>query len=333
MTEKIFDILVAGELNVDLILRGDVTPAFGQVEKVIDDADLTLGSSSAIFACGAARLGLKVAFVGIVGQDLFGEYVLRALAARGIDTRGVIVDPAVKTGLSVILARDAQTGGDRAILTHLGGSISDVRLEHIRPALAAARHLHFASYFLQDALRPDAPELFRLARQHGLTISMDTNYDPAEKWDDGLHALLPQVDLFLPNETEAVAIHGAAMHNAATHDAANHNAASSAAPGLESALDWLAARVPLTAVKLGAQGALARRGAQTWRAQPAPVQVVDTVGAGDSFDAGFVYAWLQGWPPEECLRMGNACGALSTRAAGGTPAQATLAEALAAMRH
>lgn len=329
MTEKIFDILVAGELNVDLILRGDVTPAFGQVEKVIDDADLTLGSSSAIFACGAARLGLKVAFVGIVGQDLFGEYVLRALAARGIDTRGVIVNPAVKTGLSVILARDAQSGGDRAILTHLGGSISDVRLEHIRPELlAAARHMHFASYFLQDALRPDAPELFRLARRRGLSISMDTNYDPAEKWDDGLHALLPQVDLFLPNETEAVAIYGSAIHGAAIHSAATHDAAIHGAPDLESALDWLAARVPLTAVKLGARGALARRGAQTWRAQPAPVQVVDTVGAGDSFDAGFVYAWLQGWPPQECLRMGNACGALSTRAAGGTPAQATLEEAL-----
>src|SRR5512139_1181094 len=112
MTDRDFDIVVVGELNADLILRGDVTPAFGQVEKIIDEATLTIGSSSAIFACGAARLGLRTAFIGKAGNDEFGRFMLRELQQRGIDTRGVVIDPNLPTGLSVILSRPF----DRAIL-------------------------------------------------------------------------------------------------------------------------------------------------------------------------------------------------------------------------
>lgn len=313
MMPRPFDVVVVGELNIDLILRGDVTPVFGQVEKLVDHAALTIGSSSAIFACGAARLGLKVAFIGKVGRDTLGKFMVDALHGYGINTAGVIVDPAVQTGLSVILAHDDAPGGpraagDRAILTHPGGSIASLIFDEVnREILTSARHLHYASYFLQAALRPGAPALFETARRAGLTISMDTNYDPDECWDDGLLALLPLVDVFLPNETEIQAISGA--------------------DDLDVALDWFAHRVPLTAVKLGAKGAQARRGTQTWRAAPLSVNVVDTVGAGDSFDAGFVYGWLAGWDPGECLKLANTCGALSTRAAGGTAAQPTLEEA------
>ena len=110
------DILVLGELNADLILRGNVVPEWNQAEKLIDDAALTLGSSSAIFACGAARLGLRVAFVGVVGDDLLGRFCREALDARGVDTSGVVVDPALRTGMTVIL----QLPDDRAMLTFPG---------------------------------------------------------------------------------------------------------------------------------------------------------------------------------------------------------------------
>ena len=301
---KDFDVLVVGELNADLILRGDVTPAFGQVEKLIDDATLTIGSSSAICACGLARLGLRVAFVGKVGDDEFGRFVARELSARGIDTGGIHLDPALKTGLTVILSR--QGGNDRAMLTY-SGSIAALRFDDIDPSLVSrARHLHLGSYFLLDNLRPDAPRLFADAHARGLTISLDTNYDPRDEWDGGLRETLQYVDVFLPNEAELQAI--------------------TRIEDTELALESL--NVPTVAVKLGARGAAARRGGETAQADIVPVKVIDTTGAGDSFDAGFIYGYLAGWELQRVLRFAAVCGSLSTQAAGGTAAQPTLEEAM-----
>ncbi len=308
-----FDVLVVGELNADLILQGDVAPAFGQVEQLVEDATLTTGSSSAILACGLARLGLRVAFAGLVGDDALGRFMCEALTARGVDVTGVRVDPTVKTGLSVILSR----GDDRAILTY-AGSIAALRDEHIeRSLLGRARHLHLGGYFLLAGLRPAVPALFAAARAQGLSVSLDTNYDPAEGWD-GLAEVLPHVDILLPNQTELLAI---AQRLAPPTDGV--------APDLAASLALLAGRVPNLVVKRGAAGALARHGEQVVSAASPRVAVVDTTGAGDSFDAGYLYGWLAGWAPERSLRLACVCGALSTRGAGGVAAQATLAEALA----
>lgn len=304
---KDIDVLVVGELNVDLILTGDVVPGFGQAEKLVDDATLTLGSSSAIFACGAARLGLRVAFIGKIGDDDFGRVVRRSLTERGIGTSGVVVDRTIKTGLSVILSRP----DDRAILTHLG-SIAALRYDEIdQSLLPRARHLHLGSFFLLDSLRPDITRLFTEAQRQGLTTSLDTNYDPQESWNGGLWETLARTDVFMPNQAELYAISGEA--------------------DFQPALEKVAKRGPLVAVKLGPDGSIARQGDDIVQASSIPVDVVDTTGAGDSFDAGFIYGYLAGWDLERSLRLGCVCGALSTRAAGGTTAQATLDEALAAM--
>ncbi len=300
-----FDLVVVGDLNPDLVLTGDVTPAFGQREKLVAGATLTVGSSAGIFACGAARLGLRTAFLGLVGDDEFGAFMRRALAARGVDVAGIAMSD-VGTGLGVILSRD----DDRAILTYLG-SIGALRLDHLDLSrLAHARHLHLGSLFLLHSLRPSIPTLFQQAHALGLTVSLDTNYDPAEAWDGDVRAALAHVDLFLPNETEARALTGETDPRAA--------------------LAALAETIPTVAIKLGAHGAIAQRGSEVAAAPALPMSVVDTTGAGDSFDAGFVYGWLAGWPLERCLRLACACGSLSTRAAGGVAAQATLPEALAA---
>lgn len=302
-----FDVLVLGEINVDLILSGDVTPVFGQVEKIVDDAVLTAGSSSAIFACGAARLGLRVAFAGMVGDDIFGRFMIEALQARGVDTCGIVVDAAQKTGLTVHLSR----GADRAMLTHMGAmavfSAADLNMELVR----RSRHLHVGSYFLQRALRPDVARLFAAAQAEGLTTSLDTGYDPEGVWGADVQATLASTSLLLPNATEAIGLTGAA--------------------DLDHALADLALRVPVVAVKLGAAGARARAGLEEARAAALPVQVVDATGAGDSFDAGFVYGHLQGWPLAESLRLASVCGSLSAQGAGGTNAQPTLAQARAAL--
>ena len=298
-----YDLLVAGEINPDLILSGDVEPAFGQAEKVVDSAVLTVGSSSVIFACGAARLGLRVAFIGKCGDDLFGRFMLEEMRKRTVDTSPVIVDPLLSTGLTVILNK----GDDRAMLT-FPGAIGALRADEIPDdLLRRARHLHVASYFLQDALRPGLPDLFRRARALGLTTSLDTNYDPTERWE-GLDQLLPLTDVFLPNATEACALTGV--------------------PDVEEAAARLARIVRVVAVKLRAEGALGVQGEQMARVPSLPVAVVDTVGAGDNFDAGFLYGYLHGWPLERALRLGTVCGALSTRAAGGVAGQPTLDEVL-----
>lgn len=305
MASRDFDVVVVGELNADLILSGDVTPEFGQVEKVIDDATLTIGASAAIFACGAARLGLRVAFIAKVGDDFFGRFLVESLRVRGIDTSGIVIDSNLRTGLSVMLSRHT----DRAILTFLG-TIATLRYDEVNhDILRRARHLHLGSLFLLDALRVEIPTLYKAAKSHGLTTSLDTNYDPSERWNGNLAETLQHVDIFLPNETELLAI----AHQSDLH----------------TALSRLSQMIPLIAVKRGADGALAQQGNHSYKAETIPVNVLDTTGAGDSFDAGFIYGYLKGWEVSRCLRMGCVCGALSTQGIGGTAAQPTLEEALA----
>lgn len=303
--EKLFDILVIGEINVDLILSGNVDPQFGQVEKIVNNANLVIGSSAVIFACGVARLGLKTAFIGVVGADMFGRFMIESMNQKGVDTSAVVVDPKIQTGLSVILSRDT----DRAILTY-PGSIPELKYSHIDFSLfEKSKHLHLSSFFLLDKLRPDISRIFRKARQSGLSISIDTNYDPAEKWNGGVQDAIKYADIILPNETEIKAITGE--------------------KSIDEAMSVLSEKVSLVAVKQGELGAAAkRRGDISIGQESIPVSVVDTVGAGDSFDAGFVYAFLNAWSLEDTLKMAVVCGSLSTRKAGGTSAQPDLAEAM-----
>jgi sugar/nucleoside kinase (ribokinase family) len=302
-----FDLLVVGEINADLILRGsDVMPEFGQVEKVVDSGRLALGASAVITACGAARLGLRTAFAGVVGDDTLGRFMLDGMRERGIDVGGCVVDASLATGVSVIL-EDACATRDRAILT-APGSIAALSADQVDPALvAAARHVHVASYFLQDALRPGAADLLATARGLGATTSVDTNWDPSGCWDVG--RVLEACDLFLPNEQELLRIAGTA-------------GAGAALAGLEPAGMSIA-------VKRGAAGGALRRGGEVLAAAAPRVDVVGTTGAGDNFNAGAIYGLLAGLEPARQLALAIACGSLSTLGQGGTDAQPTLAAASA----
>jgi sugar/nucleoside kinase (ribokinase family) len=298
-----FDILVAGEINPDLILSGTVTPEFGQVEKMVDSATFTIGSSSAIFACGAARLGMHVGFIGVCGEDIFGKFMLDALQENGVDVSNIILIPDGQTGLSVILNR----GVDRAVLT-FAGLINALKSDDVTDDLLnQTRHLHVSSYFLQTALQVGLADLFRRSKSHGVTTSLDLNWDPIGEWRRP-DEVLQDTDVFLLNENEAMAITGASF--------------------VDTALQILSVRSKLVVIKRGSYGALARQGEKSAFIPALSLQVVDTVGAGDTFDAGFLYGWLNDWPLERALKLAIVCGSLSTRAAGGTTAQPTLAEAI-----
>ncbi|BBB02111.1 putative carbohydrate kinase [Actinacidiphila reveromycinica] len=312
-----FDLLVIGDVNPDVVVGPLTGPlAFGQREQLVPTGLLTLGGSAAIMACGAARLGLRVAFAGRIGADDTGAYVRGALAARGVDTGALRIDPELPSPLTAVLNRAAAAGGengDRAILTAPGTLAATTGDDVPAALLADCRHVHAASYFLMPKLAAALPELFRTARRRGATTSLDTNDDPEGRWDPaGLAAVLPVTDYLLPNAQEARALSGAG--------------------DLERAAAALAAHGPTVVVKDGAAGALAHDGSAAVRAPAVPVDPLDTVGAGDSFDAGLVAGVLAGLPLTGALALAAACGALSTRAHGGTGAQPTWDEALAASR-
>ncbi len=298
---------------------------------MVEEAKLTIGGSGGICASGAARLGLRVAMVGVVGDDVLGRFMVEELSKRGVDVSAVQVDPVVPTGLTVHLVH----GEDRAMLTQ-PGTIACLEAGLVDLALLrAARHVHVSSYFLQAQLWPGLAGLLAEARDHGASVSVDPNWDPTGTWDQGLASLLPMVDQFLPNGTEArnvaralTGATGLALKEPATADPAATAEEPATADAAEPAAAALAALGPTVVVKLGPQGALAVGGGRVVRAASLDgVSPVDTVGAGDSFDAGYLAGALSGYPLERALALGVACGALSTRASGGTDAQATREEA------
>jgi ribokinase len=288
------DLLVVGDVNADLVLRGgDLVPAFGQREQLVDHAELALGGSGAIVAAGAARLGLRVAIVGCVGDDALGRAMLEALDGVDVSAIRTVAEP---TGVSVGLAR----AGDRAVLTALG-ALASLRAHDVPDALLAqARHVHLASPFLQPGL-----DVAAVAARAAGTTSLDPGWDPHERWQ----LAWEDFDVLLPNAQEARRL--------------------GRAEDIEAAARALAARGPLAVVKLGPEGAVAVGDGEVTRAVAPAAEAVDTTGAGDSFDAGFLAARLAGESLADALALGCACGALSTRAAGGTAAQPTLGEARA----
>jgi sugar/nucleoside kinase (ribokinase family) len=292
-----FDVTVAGELNLDLILYGLPDELPTERELMAERMMLTLGSSSAIVAHNLAALGSKVGFISKIGDDPLGQIALERISAGGVDVSNVRrPGGGTQTGVTVILQRNA----GRNILTY-SGTISELRFEDLDlEYLASSQHFHLASYFLQSHLRPRVPELFQYLKARGLTISLDTNDDPDDRWEGGLRDVLRYVDIFLPNEREAKRV-------ARTDD-------------FDLAVANLAQIVPLVVVKLGPAGAMARRGKETVTSPPIKVSAVDPVGAGDSFDAGFLHEFLRGSSLERCLAGGNVAGALSTTRAGGTEA-------------
>ncbi len=292
-----FDVTIAGELNLDLILYGLPEQLLPERELLADRMMLTLGSSSAIVAHNLAALGSRVGFQSRIGDDPLGHIALERLKEGGVDVSRVRVVPgATTTGLTVILHHESW----RNILTY-SGTIAELTWDDLDlDYLADSRHFHFSSYYLQRGLRPRVGELLQTMKARGLTTSLDTNDDPDDRWDGELHEVLRHVDVFLPNEREA-------CKAARTDD-------------LETAIQRLSEFVPLVVVKLGKKGTLAQRGAERFTAPSQEVTPVDTVGAGDSFDAGFLDEYIRGSDLSSCLASGNRGGALSTTRPGGTEA-------------
>jgi sugar/nucleoside kinase (ribokinase family) len=288
------DIAIVGELNPDLIVYGLPRELEDEREVLASGFTLSLGSSSAILAHNLAVMGSSVTFTSRVGMDDFGEMCCRWLRDAGVDVDRVVRSSmGSQTGITVILPLEST----RRILTYPGAmfemGLDDLDLDH----LATAKHFHLSSLFLHRKLSADIPHLFREMKRRGLTTSLDTNDDPEDKWAGVLDDVLPLVDLLLCTEDEL-----AKMAKA------------------EAAVEAMSSKVPLLVVKRGAAGASAYTAGRQVHAPSLRVEVKDTVGAGDTFDAGFLHQWIRKAPLETCLAYGNLAGGLSVTRSGGIEA-------------
>ena len=293
------DVVVIGELNVDIILNQiDSFPEMGK-EKIAQEMTITLGSSSAIFASNLSTLGSGVAFIGKIGKDSFASVVLDSLNSKSVDTSHIIQSDTLNTGATIVLNYEQ----DRAMVTY-PGAMEDLHLNDIDfNFLSTARHLHFSSIFLQPGIRKSLPTLFSMAKSLGLTTSLDPQWDPAEKWDVNLDELLPALDIFLPNRAELFLLTGS----------------KSIEEGIKK-INEIAPNLALV-IKDGSNGAFGWKGGNLIH-QPAFLnpEVVDCIGAGDSFNAGFIHAFIKGISIDKCLEAGALTGAVSTTRSGGTGA-------------
>lgn len=297
--DKSCEVTALGELNVDIILNDiDGFPEMGK-EKFAGKMTVTLGSSTAIFAANVACLGARTAFAGMVGRDSFGSLVSESLRAKGVDTRFLIESPDYATGATLVMSYDE----DRANLTYQG-AMDHMGFDDLNPDIfRESRHIHISSVFMQSALKRDFSRIFEAAESGGVTLSMDTQWDPKEEWDFDCAAILPHVDVFMPNEAELKAI-------TRTDDLSG--AISRIRPYLRQ----------VAVIKCGSRGSLLVRKDGDISEMPSFLNshVVDSIGAGDSFNAGFIYGYVKGMSLTECQRLGNLTGAVNTTAAGGTGA-------------
>ncbi|RLD36692.1 MAG: carbohydrate kinase family protein [Bacteroidetes bacterium] len=295
--EKKFDVLVIGELNVDIILHNiDIFPEVGK-EVLAQQMTLTLGSSSAIFASNISGLGASVAFLGKIGKDEFGDIVLHDLRKQNVDVSMIQTDNQLSTGATIVLS----VKEDRANITYPGAmdhlTINDISEDD----LSKAKHVHFSSYFMQPGFRGDLGKLFRRCKELGLTTSFDMQWDPHEKWDLNIKDVLPYVDVFFPNEQELLLL--------------------TAKNNIPEAIDSIKKYVKTLAIKRGNQGSVVFYDGNL-KNMPSFLnkKVIDTTGAGDSFNAGFILKYINGNSIPECQEFGNLMGAVSTTAAGGVKA-------------
>jgi len=280
-------VLAVGDVNLDLLFTGLESIPGAEQEVLAGGLEAVVGGQTGTVARALSRLGLAVSFAGRVGDDEHGQAAVRALREAGVDVSGVIVDPAFATGTTAVLS----TGRQRCYVTFPGAAARARRSDVTGEQLSGADHLHVGSYYLQEALRPDMPDLFREARRKGLTTSLDPGWDPSRRWGADIREVLPFVDVFLPNQAEAASITGTDTP--------------------EQALQALAGAGRTVVVKTGASGCVAAAGGRVRRLPAFPVRVVDVTSAGDVFDAGFLYGFLQGWGLAESMRFAAACGAIA----------------------
>jgi len=299
--------LVIGDLNVDVIVSGaPQLPVLGH-EIPCDDIQTVMGGAASIFACRLAQLGSNVDIFGKVGNDVNGGVVLRSFRSSGVGVDKVQVLDNLKTGITISLTYPE----NRAFITYVDG-IDNLTKSDVNPELFRGySHLHVSSIYILRKMLSSFSWVFSEAKKQGLTTSLDTNADPQNKYEY-VDEILEHVDVFLPNDKEAKAI--------------------TQSNSVHSALEKLSMKVPVVVIKRGDKGAIGRHNNKTVAVKPLRIKPVDTTGAGDSFDAGFIYYFLhKNMVFKASMEFANALGALSCLYIGGAEQKITEADVLSFM--
>jgi sugar/nucleoside kinase (ribokinase family) len=289
-----FDVTLVGDINLDILLYGLPDDLALERELLANRMAMHVGGSAAITAHNMAAMHNSVGLVAMAPHDEFGTLCQKELQRAGVDLSRCVAGTEVQTGVTVLLQHQRY----RRMLTYPGATAQMTYESLDLEYLTDARHFHMCSYYLQRALTPSMPLLFSTLKQAGMTISLDPNDDPNHSWDRNILQSLRHVDILMPNEREACLL--------------------AAEPELDRAISFLTGLVPILVIKRGADGASVHCGSRAWYVSARNVKVVDAVGAGDSFNAGFLHGWLRGMAVEEALAFGNLTGAWSTMASGGT---------------
>lgn len=302
MEGKKWDVYVYGDINIDLVIPAvEKFPEPGQ-EDEIDTIETFVGGGAALFAMGIGKLGLRPVFQGEAGGDFYGELIKRTLIKRNVDCSLLTVNPMSKTGISLCFTNER----DRAFLTYRGTN-EEINIEHIDlEKVRQASHIHMTGYIGSKRHESYLKMLKRIKHETEVSVSFDLGWDSTGEWTDKLYELLPFIDVMFMNGTEALHYSRKSVHENAARD--------------------FAKACGLVVVKLGSAGSFAVKDGVMYKAPAYTVKAVDTTGAGDSFNAGFIYGYLKGKPIEECLKWGNGCGALCVTALGGNTAFPTEAE-------
>lgn len=291
--QKKWDVYVYGDVNIDVVVPGvESLPEPGS-EVDVPVMETFVGGGAALFTLGLAKLGLKPVFQGSIGKDMYGEYIRNLFKDLGVDDCLLLDSDTKKTGISISFT----TEKDRCFLTYRGTN-EGISLKYMDlEKLPGAKHVHVTGY---EGATNHAEYLDMLTKIHAMgdvTVSFDVGWDMTGVWYEGIFDLLPMIDVLFMNETEC-------QHYTRCDD-------------IETGARRLAEKAGMAVIKLGKTGAMAIKDGEKFFAPSYKVQAVDTTGAGDSFNAGFVYGFLQGLPMEQCLKCGNGCGALSVTKLGG----------------
>ncbi|WP_349945547.1 carbohydrate kinase family protein [Lacrimispora sp. BS-2] len=293
MNEKRWDLYVYGDVNIDIVIPGvEKFPEPGQEDEV-PVMETFVGGGGALFALGVGKLGLHPVFQGEVGDDFYGAFIRKVFRENNIDDSLLQTSKTQKTGISLSFTNEK----DRSFLTYRGTNesinIDTVDVEKVNDA----SHIHVTGYGGSANHDSYLKFLRRIKEETQTTVSFDVGWDSTGEWKREIYQLFPYIDVLFMNETEA-------CHYGRKDDAG------------EAALDF-AAYSGLAVIKMGKQGSIAVKGKDIYEAAAYTVEAIDTTGAGDSFNAGFLYGFLKGKSPEDSLRCGNGCGALSVTALGG----------------
>lgn len=291
---KRYDAIVIGDANIDLVVAGcGDLPGLGQ-EVLVPNMTLHVGGGAALFSITLSKLGLRIAFNGILGKDGFGQYVRDHLAGSGIDTRFIRTSEVQGTGISIAINPEK----DRSFITYMGSN-AELDLQQLdMNSVALGRHVHLTGY-RGSYNHKEYMAMTKRLKSMGVTTSLDVGWDDTGEWYKGIFELMKEVDVFFMNEVEAQ----------------NYTGCTSAKECI-----WeLSLHSRHIVMKLGSAGAVAAVDGRLVYRSGFEVPVVDTTGAGDSFNAGYIYGFLTGQPTEQCLLYANACGGLSVSQFGGSP--------------